>query len=258
LTNPEALKYGLSFSSSLITILTAHEAGHYIACRIYRVDATLPFFIPTPPLFGPAGTLGAFIKILSPLPSRHATFDIGVAGPIAGFIALIPVAIAGFVTMQTVPASIATETEFTGGLYFSDPLLLRFLAYLTGHDLSLPIAPNPFYFAAWLGLLITSLNLIPSGQLDGGHAVFSVFGETIHKWTGYAAFVIMAVISISGWFIYNSPSGLLFTVLLAVMMRIKHPEPIDTTPLDFKRKVIAILTLLIFVLSFVPFPIQIK
>jgi hypothetical protein len=104
LTNPEALKYGLSFSSSLITILTAHEAGHYIACRIYRVDATLPFFIPTPPLFGPAGTLGAFIKILSPLPSRHATFDIGVAGPIAGFIALIPVAIAGFVTMQTVPA----------------------------------------------------------------------------------------------------------------------------------------------------------
>jgi membrane-associated protease RseP (regulator of RpoE activity) len=132
------------------------------------------------------------------------------------------------------------------------------LAYLTGHDLSLPIAPNPFYFAAWLGLLITSLNLIPSGQLDGGHAVFSVFGETIHKWTGYAAFVIMAVISISGWFIYNSPSGLLFTVLLAVMMRIKHPEPIDTTPLDFKRKVIAILTLLIFVLSFVPFPIQIK
>ena len=254
--NPEELRYGLSFSLSLLTILTAHEAGHYVACRIYRVDATLPYFIPTPPLIGPAGTLGAFIKILSPLPSRRATFDIGVAGPIAGFIALIPVAIAAFFTMKTV--AIPPGMQLTGEIYFSDPLLLKTIAYFFAHDLSLPIEPNPFYAAAWIGLLVTSLNLIPSGQLDGGHAVFAVFGEEIHKWTGYVAFAAMATISIIGWFLYNSPSGLLFTVLLAVMMRIHHPEPLDNAPLDLKRKGIAFLTLLIFALSFVPFPIQIK
>lgn len=255
-TNSEILKYGLSFSISLLAILTAHEAGHYVAARLYRVDATLPYFIPTPLLVGPAGTLGAFIKILSPLPSRRATFDIGVAGPIAGFLVIIPVAIIGFLTMVNVP--VAPNAELPGSIYFSDPLLLRGLAFLLGNDLSLPIAPNPFYAAAWLGLLVTSLNLIPSGQLDGGHAVFSVFGERIHYWTGRAAFVVMVVTTTLGWFLYNSPSGLLFTILLAVMMRIRHPEPLDDTPLDFKRKVVAFLTLLIFALSFVPFPIQIK
>jgi membrane-associated protease RseP (regulator of RpoE activity) len=253
---PEDLKYGLKFSLSLLVILATHEAGHYVASRIYGVDATLPYFIPTPPLIGPAGTLGAFIKILSPLPSRRATFDIGVAGPIAGFLMLIPVAIAGFMTIQTVSAT--TATALPDEIYFSKPLLFQTMAYFFNHDLNLLIAPNPFFWAAWIGLLVTSLNLIPSGQLDGGHAVFAVFGETIHKWTGYAAFGAMVVISTLGWFLYNSPSGLLFTVLLGVMMRIKHPEPIDDTPLDFKRKVIAFLTLLIFALSFVPFPIQIK
>src|SRR5437762_5139118 len=99
-TEPGYLEYGLRFSISLIFILLSHEMGHYIACRIYRVDATLPFFLPTPPMVGPAGTFGAFIKILSPMPSRRAVFDIGVAGPIAGFIALMPIAIAGLVTME--------------------------------------------------------------------------------------------------------------------------------------------------------------
>ena len=100
LTNAEVLSYGLKFSFSLLFILLCHEFGHYIACRIYKVDATLPYFIPTPPLLGPAGTLGAFIKIVSPMPSRKAVFDIGVAGPIAGFAALVPVALLGFLTLQ--------------------------------------------------------------------------------------------------------------------------------------------------------------
>lgn len=254
-TDFEVLKYGLSFSISLLFILTAHEAGHYIAARIYGVDATLPYFIPVPPLIGPAGTLGAFIKILSPLPSRRATFDIGVAGPIAGFLALIPVALIGLGTMQHITPEEAANSQVE--MVFSDPLLIKFFAYLFGVNLQLAVA-NPFYWAAWVGLLVTSLNLIPSGQLDGGHAVYSVFGEKAHLWTGRIAFVVMVVITTLGWFLYNSPSGLLFTILLAVMMRIGHPEPIDDTPLDFKRKVIAFLTLLIFILSFVPFPIQIN
>ena len=254
-TSPEHFKYGLKFSLSLLFILTSHEMGHYVACRLYGVDATLPFFIPTPPLIGPAGTFGAFIKIVSPLPSRRATFDIGVAGPIAGFVALIPVAIMGILTMeQAAPDKIAVSQT---GLYFSDPLFMQMLGYIFGVNLSLSYM-NAFAAAAWLGLLVTSLNLIPSGQLDGGHAIHSVFGERIHRWTGKIAFVVMVVLSLCGLYFYNSPSGLLFAVLLGVMMRIRHPEPLDDAPLDFKRKIVAFLTLLIFILCFTPFPIQIR
>lgn len=253
------LQYGLSFSLSVLFILICHEMGHYIACRIYGVDATLPYFIPTPPLIGPAGTLGAFIKIVSPMPSRKAVFDIGVAGPIAGFIALLPIAFLAVITTQNVPNVPNTPLspdEFQ--IVFSDPLLYKLFAYFGGIDLSQPMLPNPFYFAAWLGLLITALNLIPSGQLDGGHAIYAVFGEKVHYWTGRIAFVVMAILSVLGMYFYSSPSGLLFAVILAVMLKVRHPEPLDNSPLDLKRKIIAFLTLVIFVLCFVPFPIQLQ
>ena len=251
------LARALSFSGSLLFILVAHEMGHYVACRIYRVDATLPYFIPTPPLIGPAGTFGAFIKIVSPMPSRRAIFDIGVAGPIAGFIALIPVALIAFFTFQ--PAPPQSSPEIPGGtLIFANSLFFKFLALIFGTDLNTQMSPNPFYFAAWVGLLVTALNLIPTGQLDGGHAIFAVFSSRFHRLTGRVAFVVVVILSVSGWFLYNSPSGFLFAVLLFFMMRVGHPSPIDDTPLDFKRKIIAILTLLIFILSFTPFPIQIK
>lgn len=246
------LREGLSFSLSLLFILTAHEFGHYIACRIYRVDATLPYFIPTPPLVGPAGTFGAFIKILSPMPSRRATFDIGVAGPIAGFVALIPVAVLGFLNMRQ-----RAPDQLPGDLVFSDPLLMKLLGFIFGIDLNLAVA-NPFYAAAWLGLLVTALNLIPSGQLDGGHAVYAVLGERVHFWTGRIAFVLMVAFSVAGFYFYNSPSGFLFAILLGIMMRVGHPAPLDDAPLDWKRKTVALLVLLIFILCFVPFPIQIK
>ncbi len=255
ISKPESLKYGLSFSISLLFILICHEMGHYVACRLYKVDATLPFFIPTPPMIGPAGTFGAFIKILSPMPSRRAIFDIGVAGPIAGFIALIPVAVIGLATMQV--ATPQQMADIHGGLVFTDPLLMRIFAMFFGIDLKFGIG-NSFYFAAWVGLLVTALNLIPSGQLDGGHAIYAVLGETVHKWTGRVAFVAMASLSVLGLIFFNSPSGFLIAIILGIMMRIKHPMPYDQTPLDAKRKVIAFLTLVIFVLCFVPFPIQIN
>lgn len=254
-TNAELLTYGLSFSLSLLFILISHEMGHYVACRIYKVDATLPFFIPTPPLIGPAGTFGAFIKILSPMPSRKAVFDIGVAGPIAGFVALIPVAVVGLAIMETAPPDLIRNAQ--APIVFFDPLLIKGIAYFFGINLSLGL-PNPFYSAAWVGLLVTALNLIPSGQLDGGHAIYSVLGERVHYWTGRIAFVVMVVLSVLGWIYYSSPSGFLLAVLLGVMMRIRHPKPHDQTPLDGKRKFIAFLTLVIFVLCFLPFPIQIN
>lgn len=253
-TEPGYLSYGLSFSLSLLFILTCHEMGHYIACRLYKVDATLPFFLPTPPMIGPAGTFGAFIKILSPMPSRRAVFDIGVAGPIAGFLALVPIAMIGVATM--VPAT-AEQLATPSGLTFADPLFLRSLGWLFGHDPTVGVG-NAFYYAAWVGLLVTALNLIPSGQLDGGHAIYAVFGQRVHFWTGRVAFPLMATLSVLGMYLYGSPSGFLIAVILGIMMRIKHPRPNDQTPLDGKRKVIAFLTLVIFILCFVPFPIRLN
>lgn len=253
-TEAETLQYGVKFSLSLLAILTAHEAGHYIACRLYRVDATLPYFLPLPPVLSPAGTLGAFIKIVSPMPSRRAVFDIGVAGPIAGFVALVPVLLIGLLTIQPATPKEITDAQ---GIYFADPLLTQLLAKIIGVDLNLTAVFNPFLAAAWLGMLVTSLNLIPSGQLDGGHAVYSIFGERVHFWTGRIAFALMSLMSLLGWFLYSSPSGFLFAVLLAFMMRVRHPQPLDDAPLDFKRKTVAVLTLLIFILCFAPFPIRV-
>src|SRR5688500_1486914 len=231
LTKPDHLQYGLSFSLSLLLILISHEMGHYVACRLYKVDATLPFFIPTPPMIGPAGTFGAFIRITSPMPSRRAVFDIGVAGPIAGFIALIPIAVIVVATMESMPSG---RVIAEGELSFADPLFMRLLGLLFGQDPTYGIG-NPFYFAAWIGLLVTALNLIPSGQLDGGHAMYAALGERVHFFTGRIAFVVMTALSIIGFIYFNSPSGFLIAVLLGIMMRIRHPNPHDQTPLDAKR-----------------------
>lgn len=252
-TNPATLLFGLKFSVSLIFILICHEMGHYIACRIYKVDSTLPYFIPSLPLIGPAGTFGAFIRIRSRIPTRRAIFDIGVAGPIAGFVALLPVAIIAVATMQSI--SVPTPVP-SNVLVFSDPLLIKGLMFLFGINAEWT-APNPFYGAAWIGAIVTALNLVPSGQLDGGHAIYAVFGERIHYWFGRVAFAVMALLAIGGMVLYSSPAGVLFAVVLGVMMRIPHPEPWDHTPLDAKRKVIALITLLIFILCFLPIPIYI-
>lgn len=248
-TEPGLLVYGLCFSGSLVFILFCHEMGHYVACRIYKVDASLPFFLPTPPMIGPAGTFGAFIKIMSPLPSRRAIFDIGVAGPIAGFVALVPVAIVGIVTS---PYLVNSHT----GIEFGKPLLILLFEFLIGTSI-LPGFGNPFYFAAWVGLLVTALNLLPSGQLDGGHAIYAVFGERVHSISGKIVFASAAILAIFGFWFYWSPTGLLLTVLLLVMMRLGHPEPLDQTPLDKKRRLVAAAVLIIFLLSFIPFPVRI-
>lgn len=255
--NTANLSYGMTYAAAVLFILVSHEMGHYIACRLYGVHATLPFFIPTPPLVGPAGTMGAFIRIVSPMPSRKAVFDIGVAGPLAGFFAMIPVSIIMILTLTQAPPISEPMPPGSETIIFTDPIWIHLLAAIKGIDLSQPILPNPFYSATWLGLLVTALNLIPSGQLDGGHAIYAVFGEKFHRWTGRIAFVVMAMLSISGLVFFNSPAGLLFALILAFMMRVGHPRPADNEPLDKKRIAIAILTFIVFVLCFAPFPIRI-
>jgi membrane-associated protease RseP (regulator of RpoE activity) len=251
LTHPQVLADGFAFSASLLAILFSHEMGHYLACRRYGVDATPPYFIPAPPIFL-AGTFGAFIKIRSPIPSRRALFDIGLAGPLAGFVVALPLAVIGVLTVG------APQAPQEHAIFFNDPLLFRLLARLFGVTLD-PNSPiNPYYMASWIGLLVTSLNLMPVGQLDGGHGTFAVFGARLHRLIGRIAFVTMAVLAVLGYFWHGSPSGFLYVVLLGVMLRVPHPEPYTMDTLGPTRRLIGVLTLLVFILCFWPFPLTIR
>ena len=253
LAHPAALAEGATFAAALLAILLAHESGHYVACRLYGVRATLPFFIPAPPPF-PAGTFGAFIKIRSPIPNRRALFDIGVAGPLAGFAVALPVALVGVLTARPHAAPLPAE----GVIYFNDPLLLRLLAAATGVDLT-DAAPNPFYFAAWVGLLVTSLNLLPVGQLDGGHATYALFGARPHRKIGRGVFAAMSLVAVSGCFSHGPPGGFLSALLPLFVPLARPPRSADEAlPLGRARAAVALLTLLVFLLSFLPFPVTIR
>jgi len=253
-THPALLAEGVEFAGALSFILLAHEAGHYVACRRYGVEATLPFFVPAPPLFL-AGTFGAFIKIKSPIPSRRALFDIGVAGPLAGFAALLPIAAAAILTARPHESPLPAD----GIIIFNDPPLILAFAMLFGvQDIS-NIAPNPFYFAAWVGLLVTSLNLLPVGQLDGGHATYAFFGREAHRQVGRLAFLSMAALAALGLLWHGSPSGFVYALLLVVMLRLRHPQAEnEADDLGAARLLVALLTLFVFLLSFTPFPVTIK
>ena len=249
-TNLTVLREGLIFSGSLLAILASHESGHYLFCRYYGVDATLPFFIPQPPLLIP-GTFGAFIRMKSAVPSRRALFDIGLAGPLAGFLVMLPIAFAGVLTLQHKPIEPGAS-----GITFNDPLLFRLIGWAFKINLSDGVI-NPFYLAAWFGALVTALNLMPVGQLDGGHGTFSVFGKRAHWGIGHVAFASMAIISVLGWLWHGSPSGFVYVALLAVMLRVRHPQPEQMEPLGATRVAVAVITLIVFVLCFLPFPLTI-
>ncbi|HYW69649.1 MAG TPA: site-2 protease family protein [Pyrinomonadaceae bacterium] len=251
--HPVVLGDGLLFSGSLLAILVAHESGHYLFCRYYGVDATLPFFIPQPPLLIP-GTFGAFIRMKSPVPSRRALFDIGLAGPLAGFAVIVPVAFAAVLTLHHAPLVAGQGAPPGGVITFNDPLLFRLIARWFRKDLDNSEA-NSFYLAAWVGALVTSLNLMPVGQLDGGHGTFAVFGKTAHAWIARSVFAGMIVLSLLGWLWHGSPAWFLFIVLLAFMLRVGHPQPQQMEPLGPARIIIGIVTLIVFALCFLPFPI---
>ena len=257
LAHPELIAQGLVFAAALLAILLAHEAGHYLACRRYGVAATLPFFLPAPPLLG-LGTFGAFIKIKSPIPTRRALFDIGVAGPLAGFAALIPAAVAAVLTARPAsPETLEAAAQAGAVITFHDPPLLRLLAQASGVSLDY-IAFNPFYFAAWIGLLVTGLNLLPVGQLDGGHAVYALFGGRAHRAVGRLAFAAMSAVAVLGWLWHGTPGGIIYALLLFVMLRVRHPQAGDEfETLGRARSLVALVTLVVFLLSFQPFPVSV-
>lgn len=249
--NPYFIGQGALFSLSLLAILLAHEAGHYIACRYYKVNATLPYFIPAPPLFL-AGTFGAFIKVRSAIPSRRALFDIAVAGPIAGFVVCVPVAFLAL--LYAVPLlPVQPTSDEMGVLILNKPLLFQLMERLFN---GLPDDfANPFFFAAWFGLIVTSLNLFPVGHLDGGHTIYALLGKWWHKRLGILSFVVVTALAVLGYVWHGVPSGALYAVLLLFMLRLPHPHPENEfDELGWGRKALAVLVLLIFLLSFLPFP----
>ncbi|MEP7273974.1 MAG: site-2 protease family protein [Acidobacteriota bacterium] len=244
-----AIASGLLFSFTLLVILASHEMGHYIACRWYRVRATLPYFIPAP--LG-IGTFGAFIKIKSPIPGRRALFDIGIAGPLAGFVFAVPAALIAHYYAATAPLVEPAEDY----IIFHSPLLFQLLERLLHVPVSIEL--NPIWFASWVGLLMTSLNLLPVGQLDGGHVTYALFGHRAQKWIAraiYAAVVGLAVHAVlrQGWL-----GWVVYAVLLTLVLRVGHPPVLDENEsLGIWRKVIAVIGLLVFVVCFLPMPITV-
>jgi membrane-associated protease RseP (regulator of RpoE activity) len=237
---------GLLYSVSLLMILGAHEMGHYVACCWYGVSATLPFFIPSPL---PLGTFGAVIRIKSPIPSRRALFDIGIAGPLAGFVFAVPVALIAHYFAKA-------STADGSGIVFNDPLLFKLIIKLLHVPPS--IDANPLWFAAWLGLLMTSLNLLPIGQLDGGHVIYAVFGRTGHRIIARAVYLGVVLLAFYSYFSGGWLGWFVWVVLLTIMMRFGHPPVVDEEePLGFARVLVAIIGLLVFALCFMPFPITV-
>lgn len=244
------LAHGILYALSIISILLAHEMGHYLMCRKYSIPATLPFFIPFPfPQFNPFGTLGAVIKMRGRIPHRRALFDIGAAGPLAGLAVTIPVLLIGLKNSHFVPLSdLQPGTLFLGESFLFSKLATWMLGPTPpGYDTML----HPMAFAGWAGLFVTALNLLPIGQLDGGHILYAIFGyrsEQIYKFA-MAAFVVICAIWYPGW---------LLLIILLLWIGYRHPAPEnDFIPLDRKRKVIGYLTFIIFMISFIPIPFHI-
>lgn len=245
LKEPGKIYKGIPFSLTLMIILLSHELSHYFTSRRHGVKATLPYFIPAPTIIG---TFGAFIKMKSPIVTRKALIDIGASGPIAGFIISVIATIIGLRVSEVV-----SVTMTQGALSLGDSILFSFLSRaISGvtpadHDILL----NPVAFAGWIGLFVTSINLIPVGQLDGGHIAYAFLGEK-HIRLSFALVFLMVLLGLllwEGWFVW---------AILLLLLGLRHPPVIYwEVPLDSKRKFIGWLALVIFILTFIPVPFKI-
>jgi len=261
-----------AFAISLLSILTAHEFGHYFAARIHKTKVTLPFFIPFP--LSPFGTMGAFIQLLEPPRNKKVLLDIGLAGPLAGFLVTIPVLIIGLSlsVVEEIPVSLPEYFTFEGnsllylgmkylihGAWLPKPTSFNGLApffywvryFFTGHPIpsgGLDVIIHPVAWAGWAGLLVTSLNLIPAGQFDGGHLIYSLYGKRL-KWLRP---LILAILVIQG-FLW---SGWWLWAFLILLVGNRYAEPLDEiTELDPTRKIFAWIGIVIFFLIFMPVPL---
>lgn len=245
LREPLRIVEGVPFSAALMGILATHEFGHYVAARRYGLNVSLPFFIPLP-LLSPIGTLGAVIKMRTPIYTKRMLLDVGAAGPLAGIAVAIPIAIYGIVNSPTLPAG-------RSGLLLGEPLLFKAMVALFSPSMSPSeeLYLNSVAFAGWIGLFVTALNMLPVGQLDGGHVLYAMFGRLQHV-IGYVFFAAILVMGLwwPGWF--------LWAFLLLAVIRIKHPPVLDPEiGLDRRRHIVGWLAIGCLVLCFAPVPFQI-
>lgn len=241
---PTLLGLGLWYAVPVMAILLAHELGHYRACRRHGIVATWPLFIPTPTLLG---TLGAFIRIHAPFPSKRALFDVGVAGPLAGFLLTLPVLAVGIGLSRVEPV-----LEGGGGLALGEPLGFTLLAHvILGKAAAGTVVVHPTAFAGWVGLLATAFNLFPIGQLDGGHLAYAVFDRRIAFILSIGAVLGLVTLGILVW------PGWLVWALLVTLVGLRHPWVHAGERLERRRLLLATAALLAFVLSFAPLPIRI-
>jgi Zn-dependent protease len=245
--NIENLFFGAAlFALPLMSILIVHEMGHYYISRKHGIRTSLPFFMPIPPILPSfnIGTFGALISSRDPMPDKKALFDVGISGPLAGFIVALPVTAIGILN-----SSPATTTEpITGEVMLGGSILFTILAnFLLDIPAGVPINLSLTAFAGWVGLLITSINLLPAGQLDGGHIFRAFLGEK-QKYAGWIAIIIMIF---TGWWF--------FAIIIVFMMGMMHPPPLnDSTKLDLKRKLLFLVALTILILCYIPYPIYIS
>lgn len=241
---------GLPFSLTLMSILLTHEMGHYCAARRFGLMATLPYFIPLPHWISPIGTLGAVIRIKSPLRERRALLYVGAAGPLAGFVVSLAAVIAGIYFSEVRPLPVIPPGAYT--LIFGDSLLFRLFTLLVhgpvppGHDIFL----SPIAWAGWIGFLVTSLNLMPLGQLDGGHILHALIGrrQLYFGWFAFFALIVLSVFWI-GWGVW--------ILMVLFFLRVGHPVLDDTTPLGPREKTVGWFCMIILLLTFVPAPVDI-
>lgn len=273
---------GLPYSFSILFMLGCHEFGHYFAARYHKVKATLPFFIPFPmtEIFLNFGTLGAVIKTQSPINTRRAMFDIGVAGPIAGFIACVLILVYGFLHLPPAEFILTIHPDYfiksgetnSLALEFGSNLLYSGMQFLLTNP-SIEFVPPmseiyhyPFLCVGWFGLFVTAMNLIPVGQLDGGHIFYSMFGTNLHRKIADVTFALLMILGIAGFasefFNLNFPLGwsgwIFWALILRFLIKLYHPEIYDPVVLDPKRKLIGYLAIVIFIISFTPVPFYIK
>jgi hypothetical protein len=242
LANPVSLLAGLPFSLTLLGILLSHELGHYLACRYYHVDASLPYFLPAPTFIG---TFGAFIRIRSPIYSKRILFDIGVAGPIAGFVVLVPALAIGIAFSKVIPG-----IALRGDLIFGIPLLERvFQGLIFPNAGPADVYLHPVGRAAWVGLFATALNLLPIGQLDGGHILYTVAAN----WHKVLSRIFVFVLLLMGPFFWY---GWCFWAVLLFFFSMRHPAICDDTGLSPGRAKLAWVSLALFLLTFSATPIR--
>jgi membrane-associated protease RseP (regulator of RpoE activity) len=243
--HPWFLFNGVPFAITLLTILLAHELGHYFACRHHHIHSSYPFFIPAPTLIG---TFGAFLLIRSPIRSTRALFDVGASGPLVGFLVALPALAYGVLHARVIPE---LASHGNADLIFGVPLVLKLLtAALQPNAHASDLLLNPVGRAAWVGLFATALNLLPVGQLDGGHIVRSV-SPRAH---GLVTLFLPLVLVLLGVFLWR---GWLLWAMILLGLRFFRMAPIyDPTPLDPNRRFGAFLALVVFLLCFMPSPLQ--